>query len=226
MHNKIFLFLVVAFVASGTFVMARMFRPDQVPNGTVNSCLTCHVFPGGPRNPFGQTVEGAFLSTPGAAGNVQWGVELASIDSDGDGFTNGQELQDPSGSWAIGQPAPGDPSLVTGPGDPNDFPTSTGVEPLHGSVGTFKLAENYPNPFNPSTTIGFNVPRNVRIRLDIFSLTGERVRTLADEDVQAGGYAVRWNGRDDAGRQVESGTYMYRLSAGDFVATRRMVLLK
>lgn len=95
---------------------ARPFRVNQVPNGTVNGCLTCHESPGGPRNAFGSTIEfdARFLDMPG--GNVLWQPALAAIDSDGDGRTNGDELLDPAGTWTIGTPNPGNPADVGRPG--------------------------------------------------------------------------------------------------------------
>jgi hypothetical protein len=96
---------------------ARPFRVAQIPNGALNGCANCHVNPagGGPRNVFGLMIESGFLSQPGASGNVLWGASLALLDADADGFTNGQELQDPAGAWMTGQPAPGNLSLVTSP---------------------------------------------------------------------------------------------------------------
>lgn len=105
--------------------MARSFRVNEIPNGSVNACANCHVDPngGGPRNDFGTEIENNFLDEPGASGHVQWGPELAALDSDGDGFTNGEELQDPNGEWRPGDPQPGNPDWVTLPGDANDFPS-------------------------------------------------------------------------------------------------------
>jgi hypothetical protein len=99
-------------------VEARPFRVAQVPNGSVNSCATCHLAAtgGGPRNPFGVTVETSYLSVPGSTGNVMWSSSLAAIDSDGDGRSNGTELLDPGGLWTIGAANPGTPALVTNPG--------------------------------------------------------------------------------------------------------------
>ena len=92
----------------------------------------------------------------------------------------------------------------------------------------FALAQNVPNPFNPSTTISYNVPEGstVRVRLEIFNLRGQLVRTLVDELREAGAYSVVWDGKDRTGRDVSSGVYFYRLRAGDFIQTRKMVLLK
>jgi len=93
---------------------ARPWRPEQIPNGSLISCSACHVSPGGGgvRNPFGQLVERSFL----IGDDVNWNPLLASLDADGDGVSNGVELQDRFGQWQIGQPNPGNPSLVTLPG--------------------------------------------------------------------------------------------------------------
>jgi len=128
---------IFALVISATWVsvaQARSFRVSQIPNGSVNGCANCHINPagGGPRNPFGITVETSFLSTPGASGNVQWGPALAAIDSDGDGRSNGQELIDPSGAWTIGQPNPGSPTNVRLPGAADAAPVP--ALPLFGAV--------------------------------------------------------------------------------------------
>ena len=99
---------------------ARPCRPPLIPNGNINSCLNCHVTSfGGPRNTFGNSV--APLVAPGGCGQF-WNSTLAALDSDGDGFTNGEELQDPSGSWTSGDPNPGNPALVSNPGDASSVP--------------------------------------------------------------------------------------------------------
>jgi len=93
----------------------------------------------------------------------------------------------------------------------------------------FALAQNSPNPFNPSTTISYSVPEGrsqVRVSLEIYDLRGRRVRSLVDEARDAGVYTVFWDGLDEQGGRVSSGVYFYRMRAGDFVQTRKMVLLK
>jgi len=83
-----------------------------------------------------------------------------------------------------------------------------------------------PNPFNPTTTISFSVPASGHVELLIFDLAGRRVKTLVSGSVDAGSHTASWHGRDDKGRQVASGVYLYQLRAGDFVETKRMVLVK
>jgi hypothetical protein len=77
---------------------------------------------GDARNPFGLEVQNGFLTVVSVNGNVIWGPELAALDSDGDGATNGEELLDPEGTWTIGDPNPGDSDLVTLPGNPDSVP--------------------------------------------------------------------------------------------------------
>ena len=85
----------------------------------------------------------------------------------------------------------------------------------------------YPNPFNPTTTIGFDLQQTATVPLAVYDLAGRRVRTLLDREPTAPGrHDAVWNGRDEAGRLVPAGVYLYRLQAGDFAETRRMVLVK
>ena len=88
------------------------------------------------------------------------------------------------------------------------------------------LAQNYPNPFNPATTIAFSLKAAGPVSLRIYDPAGRLIRTLVDGSRTAGNHEVSWNGLDDAGRQVTSGVYFYSLAAGDFVKTRKMILLR
>lgn len=102
---------------------SRTQRVFQIPNGTKNSCLNCHFsMQGGSLNKFGEDV-GETMNGGGAGGEVNW-LAVYNLDSDGDGFTNGEELLDPNGEWSQGDAQPGDPSLVTLPGNANSFPSS------------------------------------------------------------------------------------------------------
>jgi hypothetical protein len=89
-----------------------------------------------------------------------------------------------------------------------------------------ELAQNHPNPFNPTTTIGYTVPTRAKVTVQIYDVTGRLVATLVDETRDAGRYAAEWNGRSASGDPVGSGVYFYRLNVGKESLTRKMVLLK
>ncbi len=84
----------------------------------------------------------------------------------------------------------------------------------------------YPNPFNPQTTITFDLTRAQAVVLAVYAVDGRRIATLLNGSLPAGSHEVRWNGRDDHGRQVPSGAYFYRLEAGSRSQTGRMVMVK
>ena len=90
----------------------------------------------------------------------------------------------------------------------------------------FGVAQNVPNPFNPTTTISYQLPEPAHTRLVIYNLLGQEVRTLVDESLEPGFYVSEWDARDAHGRQLASGIYIYRLQAGSFSQARRMMLLK
>jgi hypothetical protein len=83
-----------------------------------------------------------------------------------------------------------------------------------------------PNPFNPQTTLHFSLPRAGPARLAVFDLRGRRVRTLVAGRLAAGEHAVRWNGRDGAGRAAPSGVYLVRLAADGMAASTRVLLAR
>ncbi|MFH1842311.1 MAG: proprotein convertase P-domain-containing protein [bacterium] len=88
------------------------------------------------------------------------------------------------------------------------------------------LDGNYPNPFNPATTIAFSIPFAQPVQLEVFNLQGRRVATLLADMLPAGRHEVTWRGQDTAGQQVASGIYLYRLQTWKFSETRKMMLLK
>ena len=90
----------------------------------------------------------------------------------------------------------------------------------------YELADNFPNPFNPETTIRFRTPQTGVVRLEIFNILGQKVAELVNRELPSGEHAARWNGANSSGEQVASGFYFYRLTAGTFQQTRRMLLLK
>lgn len=106
--------------------------------------------------------------------------------------------------------------------------TETAVveQPGEGTPDSFDLSQNYPNPFNPNTTIRFDLPSSGDVDLAVYNMAGQRVVELVSGLRQAGSYSVRWEGKDDAGRDLASGMYLYRLVAGDFVRTKKLMLLR
>ena len=90
----------------------------------------------------------------------------------------------------------------------------------------FSINQNYPNPFNPSTLIEFSLPVSSHARIEVYNLLGAKVNVLIDRNLPAGRYSVTWNGDDLAGQTASSGIYFYRLTAGDFSYTRKMMLVK
>ncbi len=100
------------------------------------------------------------------------------------------------------------------------------IEDVEKDLG-FKLAGNSPNPFNPVTTITYVLPENAQVRLDIYNVLGQRVRTLVNGQVEAGINSVVWNGKDAVGNQVSSGFYVYQLTINNKdVLRKKMLMLK
>jgi len=105
------------------------------------------------------------------------------------------------------------------------FDDVTGIRPQENA--TYALHRNTPNPFNPVTTIGYEVPPGGGVvRLSVFDVTGSRVATLVDGYRNEGTYQATWDGRNHSGHAVGSGVYFYRLDAPGFAVSRKMVLLK
>ena len=90
----------------------------------------------------------------------------------------------------------------------------------------YALHENYPNPFNPTTTLRFDLPEISDITLTIYNMLGQKVKTFNMQSTPAGYHSVTWNATNDLGEQVGAGVYLYQLQTKDFVKTRKMVLLK
>lgn len=222
-RNKYTFLITIMFVVTFSIIVAQAFRPNEIPNGGVFDCANCHTNPngGGNRNSFGQQVENGFLTQPGAGGHVIWNSSLASLDSDGDGFTNGEELQDPNGTWSGG--SIGNPSLVTNPGDPNSHPSTTSVDVSDNNLipDNYVLKQNYPNPFNPSTTINFSITNQSFISLNVYNSLGQLVEQLINEELSAGNYSANWRAVN-----LSSGVYYYTLTTSNFSETKKMILMK
>ena len=93
-------------------------------------------------------------------------------------------------------------------------------------VDNYKLINNYPNPFNPVTTLRYDLPENVHVNITIYDMLGRQIKNLINQTQDAGYRSVRWNATDDYGKPVSAGIYLYQIQAGEFVQTKKMVLLK
>jgi len=92
---------------------------------------------------------------------------------------------------------------------------------------TYALLDNFPNPFNPETQIRFSMGAQENVSLTIYDIMGRRVRSLINgESYSSGFHVINWDGRDNAGQKVASGMYIYRIKAGDFIADKKMLLVK
>jgi hypothetical protein len=91
---------------------------------------------------------------------------------------------------------------------------------------TYDLAQNYPNPFNPETNISYGLPEDATVVMKVYNVLGQEIRTLVNEQQPAGYYTVIWDGSNDNGEMVSTGVYIYRLTAGQYIASKRMVLVK
>ena len=88
------------------------------------------------------------------------------------------------------------------------------------------LNANYPNPFNPTTTISYDLAKQAQVTLGIYDLLGKQIKTLVNQSEDAGKRIAVWDGTDNLGRQVSAGVYLYQIQAGEFSQTRKMLLLK
>ena len=131
----------------------------------------------------------------------------------------------------LGQPTP------VGVGSSGNFAVNAGFwrafwrivsvfEPIISEVFRNALFQNFPNPFNPTTTIQYAVAKESPVELLVFNVQGQKVRTLVRDSKSVGKYSVVWDGRDDHGRLVASGVYFYRLRVGGYLSVKKMLLLK
>ncbi|MCZ6632573.1 MAG: T9SS type A sorting domain-containing protein, partial [bacterium] len=101
-----------------------------------------------------------------------------------------------------------------------------GVLNVESTPTEFALFQNFPNPFNPETTIKYNLAESADVTVQIYNVVGQVVRTLVAERQSSGRYQVQWSGKDDRGVAVSSGIYFYQISAGKFHDVRKLMLLK
>ncbi len=160
----------------------------------------------------------------------KFGTSIACGDFNNDGYDD----------IAVGAPDPAGTNPFPGPsksgcgkvfvfaGNENLAETDqVGVNSIHVSLPQKVSFQAYPNPFNPVTQIAFSIPEESNVKLSIFNITGQKVKTLVDDKLEAGSHSVEWNSEDTAGKSVASGIYFYKLRVNDnTVGVKKMLLLK
>ena len=101
------------------------------------------------------------------------------------------------------------------------YTKAVSVNNTNQNVNTFSLSQNYPNPFNPSTTIEYSIPKTLFVVLKIYDILGREITTLVKQEEKSGNYKVKFNGS-----QYNSGIYFYKLQAGSFSQTKKLILVK
>jgi len=149
-------------------------------------------------------------------------MSVFAADLDGDG-----DMDVLSASWKLFNIFP----IFGGEGDKiawyrNLSSPPTSVADAIQTLSEFRLLPNYPNPFNPETTINYELPEATAVKLEIYNILGQRVATLVDSKHPAGAYSARWDGKDISGGRVSSGVYIYRLQTDRFVESKKMLLLR
>jgi len=103
----------------------------------------------------------------------------------------------------------------------------TTVEEINAVVPiSFRLCQNFPNPFNPTTTIQYSLPQQSHVKLSIYNVLGDEIATLVNEEQHIGDYSFHWNSTDKNNKRLASGIYVYRLQAGGYIAQNKMILMK
>jgi hypothetical protein len=92
--------------------------------------------------------------------------------------------------------------------------------------GSYYLLQNYPNPFNPITTLHYDLPENSFVNITIYDMLGRKIKTLINETQDASYRSIIWDATDNNGEPVSAGIYLYQIQAGEYMQTKKMVLLK
>lgn len=208
--------ILLAFILLTKMSLAESAFKSYVPNGSKFSCVTCHISTDGGKNwnKFGNEIKMNHMS----AGKPKWSTALANLDSDGDGKTNGQELQDPTGSWSNGKAQPGTLSLVTNPGDANSF---SGVEDLILAKEFIEINSIYPNPANENSQVDFRIKEAGNIKIDIFGLNGNFIENVTEEYLESGDYTLKLPLKN-----LNNGVYYLKLSIGHYPVFYKFVVNK
>jgi len=131
--------------------------------------------------------------------------------------------------WFFGGLSDGTPidnTLLYYPDGDGNWGSLASVEDIPDLPSQFRLSHNYPNPFNPTTLINYSLPNQSNVTITVYDMLGRKVHDLISYKQIAGNHTIEWNGRDNLDNLVSAGIYFYQIQAGDFVQTKKMVLLK
>ena len=104
--------------------------------------------------------------------------------------------------------------------------TYTGTSANDILIAVIELMDNYPNPFNPVTNIAYSIKETGNIIIEVYNLRGQLVKTLVNEVKETGNYNIIWNSTDNSNKPVSSGVYLYKMKSGNYISTRKMILMK
>lgn len=159
-------------------------------------------------------------------GDTMW-TYVVGYDSSSSSYDHGRwVMETPDGGFAIAGMVPVNTGSRFGLAKIGDVYLDAGEEPIGALPSEFELVANYPNPFNPQTTIEFALPSRSEVKLIVYDILGREVAVLLDETRPAGRHRVVWDGRDSGGRQQASGMYFCMLKAGEYRTSQKMLLLK
>lgn len=212
--------LIAAIFAGVTSLEARPPRVTQTPYGNDYSCGLCHQggIGGAPLTDFGIDVETTLNGS-----SVDWEL-LALLDSDGDGFTNGEEFQDPNGEWSPGEEAPGNPNLVTNPNDPDEFPTSVFENSFNRRTNVISMGVAYPNPMVFSTEFSIDVNNAGDLNVGVYSAQGKLIRNIYEGYAFVGKKEFIWQGDNNFGNKMPAGVYILIANLNGRKVMQKLVL--
>lgn len=107
-----------------------------------------------------------------------------------------------------------------------DFTTAIDDDNFPIIPSDFVLRQNYPNPFNPTTKIDFSTPNRCKVEITVYNTIGQQIRILINKEISAGSHTVYWDGKDNIGKSAPSGVYFYKMTAAEFIDSKKMILLK
>jgi len=167
-----------------------------------------------------------YLFTAGQAKAQGYKYGINSLDNEA-GFAQNREIviDDAASTWMAPEDCFGSQNTDENLPFPGDC-ESVSTEAVTALPTSYSLNQNYPNPFNPTTTINFALPKDDNVRLVVFNMVGQEVRTLESGYYNAGYYSVTWDGLDNTGNAIPSGVYIYALTTGEQSFSKKMIMLK